>query len=71
MSNQPSYKSEIDIGLDILCILATDGQTLSAPDIADVCGCSTQRIYEIQQSALNKARRIANRLNLIDYYNDL
>lgn len=68
---KPRKINDIDVGLDILCILVSDGQTLSAPDIADVCGCSTQRIYEIQQSALKKARRIANRLNLIDYYNDL
>lgn len=71
MSNQPNFKSDIDIGLDILCRLAAEDQTLSAPDIAQVCGCSTQRIYEIQQRALDKAKRIANRLHLIDYYNDL
>lgn len=52
---KPRKINDIDVGLDILCILVSDGQTLSAPDIADVCGCSTQRIYEIQQSALKKA----------------
>jgi hypothetical protein len=54
MKMPPHHKSDIDIGLDILCRLATEGETLSMPDIADVCGCSTQRIYEIQQSALKK-----------------
>jgi DNA-directed RNA polymerase sigma subunit (sigma70/sigma32) len=71
MNRQPHHKGEIDVGLDVLCRLASDGETMTVPDIAEVCGCSAQRIYEIQQKALEKARRIANRLNLIDFYYDL
>lgn len=71
MNRQPYQKGDIDIGLDLLCRLAREGETMSVPDNAEVCGCSATRIYEIQQKALEKARRIANRLNLIDYYVDL
>jgi len=71
MNRQPHHKGEIDVGLDVLCRLATEGETLTITEIAHVCGCSAQRIYEIQQKALEKAKRIANRLNLIDYYMDL
>ena len=56
-------KPEIDVGLAALCSVA-NGQALSCADIAEVCGCSEQRIRKIEEQALMKLRHPcrANRL---------
>ena len=50
----PREPAQVDLGLSVLCNLAEYGDTLTVPDIADVCGCSTQYIYNIEQQAINK-----------------
>ncbi len=62
-----TLRTDIDIGLHVLCILADDDQTLSAEDIAEVCGCSNYTIYKIQADALRKARVRALRVGLNDF----
>ena len=61
-------KTDIDIGLAALCKYAPRNYTLKLGDIADVCGCSRQRIEYIQRRALaklkanHKMRQIASEL---------
>ena len=62
--------NDIDIGLDALCRLADPFQTLKAGEIAEVCGCSRTRIYEIEQAALKKLKVRAMRKNLQDFLRD-
>lgn len=59
--------NDIDIGLDILCRLRAPEQTLTAHDIAEVCGCSGNYIYEIEKKALSKLR---NHRYLEEYMGD-
>ena len=46
----------IDIGLDVLCRLAKENQTLTLMDIAEVCDCSKSEIARIEKKALKKLR---------------
>jgi len=46
----------IDIGLSVLCCVAKPGETLTDRDIAEVCGCARNSIYQIEKKALNKLR---------------
>jgi len=47
---------DIDIGISVLCALMRPDESLSDRDIADVCGCSRNYIYEIEKRALKKIR---------------
>jgi DNA-directed RNA polymerase sigma subunit (sigma70/sigma32) len=47
----------IDAGLTMLALSAEDGRTYSQEEIAEVCGCSRQLIYYLEQRALRKLRR--------------
>ena len=52
--------NEFDAGLTILCCLAEYEDALTATDIADVCGCTSQHIYDIEKRALEKLTAMAN-----------
>lgn len=64
MSRQKSTLG-IDLGLDVLHAVAVRTGyrgTLSAIDIADVCGCTRRAIYHIEHAALDKlCKRINER----------
>lgn len=57
----------IDIGLDVLCIVSKPGETLSDRDIAEVCECSRNYIYELEKKALRKLRKNMEHMTLDDY----
>lgn len=59
--------NDIDVGLDILCLLSKPGQILSHRDIAEVCGCTGNYIDELEKRALNKMRQ---KMNRDDYLED-
>ena len=58
---------EIAIGIDLLDRHTRRGQVLSSAEIARVCGCSSRSIEKIEQAALKKLKRAAQKLNLNDY----
>lgn len=49
-------KIDIDVGLAVMCAVIPPGVTFSQGEIADVVGCSRNRIYEIERSGVNKLR---------------
>ena len=51
------HKPSIDIGLAISATHSIPGVPRSAADIAAYCGCSRQRIQQIEERALRKLRR--------------
>ncbi len=53
----------IDLGLAVLATVTTPpGYTWSLKDLGEICNCSWQAIYHIEQKALSKLRRRAQRL---------
>ena len=66
-SKTPRKPAQVDLGLSVLCSVAEYGDTLTVPDIAEVCGCSTQYIYTIEQQAINKLTMMDNN-PLRDFY---
>lgn len=50
----------IDIGLAVLDIIRPAGVALPHRLIADVCGCSPQFIYGLEQSAIKKIKQQTN-----------
>ena len=61
---QPSAKPHIDLALSILCAVTPKGRTLAIKELAEICECSHQLIYEIERRALRKARVILARNNI-------
>jgi len=59
-SNQFKKKTNIDLGLAVLCVHASPGQTMSPQDIAEVCECTSKVINQIQYDALRKVRKLIN-----------
>ncbi len=53
-------KSSIDLGLAISGLYARKGVPMTHDEIAAYCGCSWQRIWQIEQRGLRKLR---NRLH--------
>ena len=53
MNNQGFH---IDVGVAILATIVRPGETVTHQQIADVCGCSKQRIFLIEKAALFKLR---------------
>lgn len=53
--NRPN-KISIDIGLAVIELHRQPGQTLSQPDIAEICECSTSAISLIEVGAIKKIR---------------
>lgn len=60
-------KATIEIGLHALVTHAKRGQTLTADDIAEVCGCTRNNIYMIEQKALAKLRHKPDASRLLEY----
>lgn len=52
----------IDLGLAVISAVTPPGHVWHLQDIAEVCGCSQQAISLIEQKALTKLRRHAQRL---------
>jgi hypothetical protein len=52
----------IDLGLDIMRTIALPNMEYSGSEIAAFCGCSQQRIHQIEQTALKKLRMRAKEL---------
>ena len=48
--------SDIDLGLAILSCISNQGERRSQSEIAAFCGCSRQRIEQIEAKALRKLR---------------
>lgn len=57
----------IDIGLDVLCIVSKPGETLSDRDIADICECSRNYIYELEKCALKKVKKKLTGYSITDF----
>lgn len=55
-----SSKQSIDIGLSVLCQIASPGQTMESKDIADVCNCTPQMINRIERKAKRNFRHVWN-----------
>jgi hypothetical protein len=49
--------TNIDLGLSALVDNALPGETLSWADIADVCDCTRNYIFELEKNALAKLRK--------------
>ncbi len=58
--------NDIDLSMDIILVITPEGFTWSRQDIADVCGCNSEYIREIEKKALNK---LQHRSVLRDYTN--
>ncbi|MBN46318.1 MULTISPECIES: hypothetical protein [unclassified Methylophaga] len=70
MHTRPKTRNpNIDIGLAVLDIIRPDGVPLPYRFIADVCGCSPQFIYGLEQSAIRKLKQQTNG-QLQDYLTD-
>lgn len=61
-------QNKIDVGISVLCALASPGQTLTYQAIAEVCDCHRNRIMDIEKKALAKLRR---RINIYDHLEQL
>lgn len=48
---------DVEIGLDVICIYLTEGETLTWAEIADICGCSKSLIKSIEVNAIKKLRK--------------
>ncbi len=57
----------IDIGLSVLCAVSRRDETLSLDDIAEVCSCSRNAIFEIEKRAMQKLKIKFNRFNRDDF----
>lgn len=57
MRGKRTNGSEIDLGLAIIAALRHPGECLTQQDIAAWCGCTRQRIEQIEKQALRKIRR--------------
>lgn len=60
-------KAAIELGLHALITHAQPGQTLTAGDIAEVCGCTRNNIYEIEKKAIRKLTANPRAAILRDY----
>lgn len=56
--------SAIDLGLAVLCVVLEPGETMPLADVADVCSCSKDSIYQIERRVIKKVR---SRLNLHEH----
>jgi transcriptional regulator len=62
---KPQIKNpNIDIGLSVLCAIASRGETLDQVQIAEVCNCSRSAISRIERRAMRKAKELAEKLDL-------
>lgn len=52
-------RSNIELGLAVIAALRPAGVVLTQRDIAEICGCSFQRIQQIEWRALEKLRAAA------------
>jgi hypothetical protein len=50
-------KLELDLGLELLCLARKPGEYFTHEDISVWCGCSPQRIMQIEARALTKLRK--------------
>ena len=69
LAKKPKGKKEIrdgtvDAGLLLLLLMTPKGVELTTEEIAFVCGCSVQRIRQIQMNALKKLQRHASQLEM-------
>ncbi len=55
-------RREIGLGLAVLDAVREPGEVLTQTDIAEVCGCTSAAIQQIEAKALRKLRRAAERL---------
>ncbi|GBL02957.1 hypothetical protein [Glaciecola sp. KUL10] len=60
-------KPDVDIALAALVKHARPGQTLSIREIAEVCGCNTALLTNIERSARRKALKICERKGMADF----
>lgn len=66
-----SNLSEVDIGLEVIMRISPPGYTWTHRDIAYVCGCSKNYIYEIEYRAKRKLRRNILVMQLMQAFNEL
>ena len=59
-SKTPREPAQVELGLSILCSFAEYDDTLTALEIAEVCGCSRQYINNIEKRALEKLAAMVN-----------
>lgn len=59
-----SPRDNIGLGLAVLSVLNHRGSSLSLMEIADICGCSFQNIYNIERKALGKVRAALEELGI-------
>ena len=51
-------KHSIDLGLSVLCAMATRDQTLSFRDMAEVCDCTPETLRSSYNSGIKKLKGI-------------
>lgn len=49
--------SQVDLGLEIACLLTPPGVDWSTAELAEVCGCTRQNINFIEHKAMAKLKR--------------
>jgi transcriptional regulator len=64
MASTKAKKPEIDLILSVLCIVTPKGCTYNQSELAELCQCARNNIYEIEHRALRKARVILARKNI-------
>lgn len=63
-SSTTPYRTSIDLGLEVIEAVRGPGETLTLRDIAAVCECSFQRVYQLEQQAFRKLRKELKRRGL-------
>lgn len=65
-------RKRVDLGLDLLARRAMPGAAYSHTEIAAWCGCSAERIRQIERRALRKVRaRFKDAREFLEFFNEL
>jgi DNA-directed RNA polymerase specialized sigma24 family protein len=55
-------RREIELGLAVLATVRQRGETLNTVELAEICGCSSTTIENIERRAMEKLRKAARRI---------
>ena len=53
---------DIDLGMAVIAAVRKPGESMTAAEIAAVCGCSKQAIEQEEKAAIEKLQRAARRM---------
>lgn len=49
--------ADLDLALSVVCAITPYGHTWSSRDLAEICGCSKDTIFNIEKRGLKKLRK--------------